>query len=709
MVKSFTERGVLVKRPSSFTIFAALTLITSGFAFIPCWRSCCLASETGAFPDTVFTLPEILIEAERISEIEGLRNRPAFLTIIPMDDTGHRVSSAAEYLARSVGVHVRSTGGYGTYSTASVRGSSAKQVRVFLDGIPLGQAQSGVVDLADIPVSSLSRIEVYRGFGPYDLSGSSIGGVVNLVTRKAADTGSGQVSASYGSLSTARYHGSYSFSRSNWDMLAVATATSSANNFEFLDDNGTPYNPDDDETVERINNDVDEYEALLKVSRPLSGGTLVASNQFYYRRQGLPGYSAIQSQTERITKVYDLSHIGWRRRWAAAAGLRTGLGLYYLYQRDHFEDRRPKTVGVKPDEKNRTLSFGGNLRWSLPLSKWRQTLRGLVEFGQEAFRPEELRTDVEQGERQTRRTLVLNLEDEINLITKRLRLVPTGRYERYTDRTQPFETIRRDMTTYNRDLIDTTVIHSELSGRVGLVAAPGAGLSIKANYGRSYRIPSLMEIFGYRGMTVPNPGLKPERGLNRDVGISYDFQFGAGQYLAAEFAYFWSDVEDLIMFVYVPFAQAAQAINIDGAEIEGYECSISSGTWRGFTVSANLTHLTAINTGPVSYMTGKHLPNRPRDEASAAVRWSYRGASAFYEFDHISGNYWNAYNGVAPNNKGPLFATRSLHAAGVKVPTGIPHTGFGIEMRNITNQQYEDVMGFPLPGRSTIVTLVVRL
>jgi vitamin B12 transporter len=253
------------------------------------------------------------------------------------------------------------------------------------------------------------------------------------------------------------------------------------------------------------------------------------------------------------------------------------------------------------------------------------------------------------------------------------------------------------------------VVRSELSGAVGVACTPGAGLKFKANYGRSYRVPSLMELFGYRGMTVPNPGLKPERGLNRDVGVAWDFQSAGGRYVTAEFAYFWSDVEDLIMFVYVLYAQAAQAINIDSADIEGYECSISCGTWCGFTLSANLTHLTAINTGPVPYMTGKHLPNRPRDEASATIRWSYRGASAFYEFDHISGNYWNAYNGVAPNNKGPLFDTRRLHAAGMSIPTGIPHTDFSLEVRNITDQQYEDVMGFPLPGRSTMATLMVSL
>jgi iron complex outermembrane receptor protein len=108
-------------------------------------------------------------------------------------------------------------------------------------------------------------------------------------------------------------------------------------------------------------------------------------------------------------------------------------------------------------------------------------------------------------------------------------------------------------------------------------------------------------------------------------------------------------------------------------------------------------------------MTGKHLPNRPRDEASVAARWSYRQAAVFYEFDYISGNYLNAYNKVAPNNKGPLFDTRRLHAAGIKIPTGIPHTEFSVEVRNITDQRYEDVIGFPLPGRSTIATLMVSL
>jgi outer membrane cobalamin receptor len=667
------------------------------------------ASDTIAFRDTVYRLPEILVEAERITEIERLRERPAFLAIIPMDDASHRVSSAADYLAQTVGCHVRSTGGYGAYSTASVRGSSAKQVRVFIDGIPLSQSRSGIIDLADLPLSSLSRIEVYRGFGPYDLSGSSIGGVMNLVTKKPDAHGRGQLSISYGSLSTLRLQGSYSVGRSGWDLLAIGSALSTEGDFEFLDDNGTPYNKEDDEMVPRANNEMDEYEGLLKASRPVRGGVLVASNQFYHRSQGLPGYSAVQSRTQHMSKTYDLFHLAWTRRSAAGSPLGLASGCYCLYQVDSFEDRRPKTTGAKPDERNITLSLGANVRWHLALPGLYQHAKGIVEVSREAFRPEETFSGTLTGEQQTRQTLVITLEDDIRLIGGRLRLIPSARYERYADRMQPFNKVRSDMQAYYRGLRDTTLTRSQRIGTIAAVASPGAGISLKANYGRYYRVPSLMEIFGYRGMAVPNPGLNPEAGRNCDIGFSWDPLLPDGYFLTFEYAYFWSDVEDLIMFVYVPFAQAAQAINIDSADIEGYELSLSCGDWHGFTLAGNLTHLVAVNTGPVSYTSGKRLPNRPEYEGFASLRWHSGRLSAFYEFDYISGNYWNAVNGIAPNNKGPLFPVRRLHNLGLTVPTALERADLTLEVRNLTDEHCEDVMGYPLPGRSVYATLVIGL
>lgn len=657
--------------------------------------------------DSVYTLPEILIEAERLSDLRALRRSPGFVAIVPMDDAGRRVASAAEYLGQAVGCHVRSTGSYGAYSTASIRGSSSKQVRVYIDGVPLHQAETGVMDLSDLPLASVERIEVYRGFGPFDLSGSSIGGVINVVTESPGRHERGHLSLSLGSLATRRLQGSYAFGAAEWNLLALGSVLSSEGDYDFLDTNGTPYNPADDAMARRINNQLAEYEGLLKVSGPLSDGILVASNQFYYRRQGLPGYSTVQSETERLTKTYDLLHLGWRRTFNHALSWDLDLGVHGLYQINDFEDRRPKKAGVKPDEKNHTASYGVVARPGLPLTALRQSLRGMISLTRESFRPEETFLETVSGEEQTRRTLAVSLEDEIDLVHDRLRLIPSGRYEHYTDRMTPFEKVRADMATYFRGMTETEITHSLSTGTVGLVASPGYGLTVKADYGRHHRVPAMMELFGYRGSVLPNPALEPEVGLNRDVGVGWERTSSAGTRVALECVYFWSDVDQLIMFAYVPFAQASQAVNIESADIEGYEVSLSLGSWRGLTLSGNLTRLRAVNTGPVAYLNGKNLPNRPGLEAFAKLRWAGGGASAFYEFNYIGGNYWNPFNTRAPNNSGPLFDIRRFHNVGITVPAGLRGADFTVEVRNLTDDRFEDIMGYPLPGRSVYGTVAV--
>jgi iron complex outermembrane receptor protein len=659
--------------------------------------------------DSVWHLSEILVEAERMESIAEIENRPGFIAIVPMDDVSRRVTSAGDHLAQSVGFHVRNTGGYGAYSTASVRGSSAQQVKVFLDGVPLHQAQSGIVNLADLPTTSLSRIEVYRGYGPFDLSGSNIGGVVNLVTQAPGERGRGHVTASYGSLATMRLGGSYSYSGRAWNFLGLGSYTSSEGNYKFIDDNGTPYTRSDDSEIERLNNGLDELEGLVKATGPLAGGTLVVSSQLYYRNQGLPGYSTVQSMTEEMTKKYNLTHLAWHYSNPSANSPRVEAGLHYLYQIDHFLDRKPLASGGKPEESNRTTSLGGTFRWGLPLPGIRQSLRGLVAVTRESFRPRETAEEAVDGETQTRNTLVLSVEDEIFVYRDRLRVVPSLRFESYTDHMTPFSEVRADMAAYYRNMADTEITHSHPSGSVGLIVKPGAGLTFKANYGRYYRIPSLMELFGYRGMVVPNPGLKPESGLNSDIGLRWDRRFGRSNSVAAEFAYFWSDVEDLIMYTYLQWARAAQAVNVNSADIQGYEISLSAGRLYGFALRGNLTRLRAIDTGPVSFTNGKYLPNRPSLKAHVRLTWSGHRLSAFYEYDYVSGNYWNAYNGVAPNNKGPLFDIRRFHAVAVTAPTGLPRTTFTVEVRNLSDERVEDVMGYPLPGRSVFGTLTLNL
>ena len=69
--------------------------------------------------------------------------------------------------------------------TISIRGSNATDVAVFLDGVRLNDANTGVADLSTIDLNSLEQIQVIKG-GNSSLFGSgAIGGVVNMESKTA--------------------------------------------------------------------------------------------------------------------------------------------------------------------------------------------------------------------------------------------------------------------------------------------------------------------------------------------------------------------------------------------------------------------------------------------------------------------------------------------------------------------------------------------
>ena len=69
--------------------------------------------------------------------------------------------------------------------TISIRGSNATDVAVFLDGVRLNDANTGVADLSTIDLNSLEQVQVIKG-GNSSLFGSgAIGGVVNMESKTA--------------------------------------------------------------------------------------------------------------------------------------------------------------------------------------------------------------------------------------------------------------------------------------------------------------------------------------------------------------------------------------------------------------------------------------------------------------------------------------------------------------------------------------------
>jgi iron complex outermembrane receptor protein len=104
-----------------------------------------------------------------------------------------RYSDLPGVLEQVAGVTVHRTGGFGEHADVSIRGTSAKQVQVFLDGVPLNNASGGAVDLSKIPLNSLQKINIYKGAAPLKLMGAAAGGVINLITDPGKDIVSANV------------------------------------------------------------------------------------------------------------------------------------------------------------------------------------------------------------------------------------------------------------------------------------------------------------------------------------------------------------------------------------------------------------------------------------------------------------------------------------------------------------------------------------
>ena len=105
-----------------------------------------------------------------------------FTEIIKKENFKGRYLSLSEVLEKETGVRIKRYGGLGSYSTLSIRGSNANQVKIYIDGIPLNNSEGGEVNLSDLSFDNLERIEIHKSGMTPGLSSSAIGGSINLIT-----------------------------------------------------------------------------------------------------------------------------------------------------------------------------------------------------------------------------------------------------------------------------------------------------------------------------------------------------------------------------------------------------------------------------------------------------------------------------------------------------------------------------------------------
>ena len=133
-----------------------------------------------------------------------------------------------------------------------------------------------------------------------------------------------------------------------------------------------------------------------------------------------------------------------------------------------------------------------------------------------------------------------------------------------------------------------------------------AGVTLQANVGQSYRVPSFLELYIPSGTQLANPDLQPERGVFVDAGAG--IAGAPGMFRVAGFA---AQYENLIIYEYQPplptKPQNASAARAAGLEAEG---RLQPVRWMELSGSYGLLFTQNIRAIEAFYL--KEIPFRPR-------------------------------------------------------------------------------------------------
>lgn len=275
------------------------------------------AANEGSSSVHTYDLQGITVEAARPEWEEKLS--PGTVTVIRPEEFKGEQKTLPDMLREVPGVHVREVNGKGQYTTVTVRGSTAAQVGVFVDGVLTNLGGDAAVDISAIPVKNVERVEVYRGYIPSRFGGTFIGGVINIVTKKpdkphvALELGK----SSYGGKSVA---GEVTAALGDGTLLISGSYESSQGDFKYDNYAAERYIPyqkklidANQKLIDEFNvNMVEQYKNYLGLSPKEIAEYKVNPNRWlsFVRNTGEDGFVEYYKNTYRQAKKVDELRVG---------------------------------------------------------------------------------------------------------------------------------------------------------------------------------------------------------------------------------------------------------------------------------------------------------------------------------------------------------------------------------------------------------------
>jgi len=605
-------------------------------------------------------------------------------TVVDLTDESGQ-SDLADVLGRTAGFQVRRYGGLGFAAVPSLRGSAAAQIRIFIDGLPLDDAQSGTVDLSLLPVERFSRVEIHRGVVPGGLGGMGGAGAVNLITRPDAD--GVDVSAFAGGFGSLGGRATWGVSGDDGrrSLLLMAHGRRADNDYEYLDNYQTFDETGDDTTRTRRNAAFEEWGVWGSGRLGVGSSDLHFTGGLFRKDGGRPG--PINYPTPTVTVRLD------RADGQVQADLPHAVSLVLAANRVEqvlYDPHNEIDDGFTGDIRSLSTDRTGRLSWSPAV--WRAGAADAVLSRVDLIAGADLRrqdyrqwygvTGDPQRNRETRSAFA---SLPVGLFSDRLQVTPAWRYQRNADdfpplpawpglpEAQNFQNVRHDV-----------------SPSVGLAweVTPDTWF-VEAHLARSVRIPTWVELFGHRGGIDGNRDLRPETITAADVAVVWR----PSEQVSSRLAAFRAETDETIIFVQNSVS-SSQARNIGATVTRGLEWEGRvqlTGLWR---LDANATWQRAEDEGHQPAYRGNRLPYL--SDLEIAARLAHRGHRwrPWLEVSHESPWYRDRANT-------PLIESdsRTLWNLGVTRLVG-DSLEVSAEVINLTDDRTYDMVQFPLPGRT---------
>jgi len=634
-------------------------------------------------------------------------SKPAMREVVPSQKLNgellerlntHSVADALRYFS---GIQLKDYGGVGGIKTVNIRSMGTHHLGISYDGVQLGNAQNGQIDLGQFSLDNVEEITLYNGqksaiFQPASDFGNA--GAIYIRT-KAPEFGSSQevthlkLKTQYGSSDMFRF-------ATLWEQRLSETVSSSVSagfltasgKYKFHYERRYPNGETAwDTTAVRQNGDIHAERIEANLYGRLNNGGWLVKGYLYNSARGIPG-AIVNNVWRRGERQQDLNTFfqaafdknigdGFSTRWLAK----------YAYYNTHYVNKDSTQLPVDNRYKQQEFYLStANVLELLP--NWSASLSY-------DFKWNKLNADTYNFAFPTRISNLVSLATAIDY--KHLKAQGSILATFINDRTS--RSVNTQHSTLNTQQITPALF-------VNLYPFQGTFFSMRAYVKKSFRMPTFNDLY-YTDMG--NANLVPESALQYDLGFALNkhFEHGIIRHAEMHFDAYYNTVHDKI--VAYPKGQQFRwtmlnlgKVHIKGIDVEAEaDCSIGRGVIA--TIRAQYTYQDARDvTNPADSYYNDQIPYIPWHSGSAIVGLSYRHWDFNYSFIY-AGERYDEQENILYNHMEPWY-TSDLS---LRYKFRVYSLEFiaQAEVNNVFDQDYEVITNYPMPGRNYALTLTISL